>query len=81
MYSEPGPKWLDVVGRDNVRVEGDRLHVMMLPVLSRKELRTRIKKEYYSAAGASVPKAIYKIPLPFWDEQSSPQSPKAIGEW
>ena len=58
-FSEVPPKWLDVVGRANVTVENGRLHVMMLPVLTRRELVARVKRQYYAAGGASVPKAIY----------------------
>ena len=54
------PGWLDVVGRENVKLVDGRLHVEQLPVLTRAEVRSKIKHEYYSARGASVPKAIYK---------------------
>ena len=58
-FNEVDPGWLRIVGRDNVMVDAGRLHVMMLPVLTRKELVARIKKNYYSAGLPSVPKAIY----------------------
>ena len=58
-FSEVPPKWLGIVGRPNVMISGGRLHVMMLPVHTRKEVVAKVKQEYYSAAGASVPKAIY----------------------
>ena len=54
------PGWLDVVGRENVELVDGRLHVKQLPVLTRAEVRAKIKTEYFSARGASVPKAIYK---------------------
>ena len=30
-FSELPPRWLDVVGRQNVMLQGGRLHIMMLP--------------------------------------------------
>ena len=59
-FGEMPPKWLGIVGRQNTSISGGRLHVSMLPVLTKKELRSRVRAEYYSAKGASVPKAIYK---------------------
>ena len=59
-FGEVAPKWVNIVGRQNITISGGRLHVAMLPVLTRKELRSRVRTEYYSAKGASVPKAIYK---------------------
>ena len=59
-FGEAAPKWVNIVGRQNITISGGRLHVAMLPVLTRKELRSRVRTEYYSAKGASVPKAIYK---------------------
>ena len=59
-FDEAPPKWLATVGRENVKLVDDRLYVAQLPVLSRKEVVQKIKLEYYSAKGASVPKAIYK---------------------
>ena len=59
-FSGQAPKWLDVVGRENVELVDGRLHVKQLPVLTRAEVRAKIKTEYFSARGASVPKAIYK---------------------
>jgi len=54
------PGWLNVVGRENVKLVDGRIHVKQLPVLTRAELKSKIKNEYFSARGASVPKAIYK---------------------
>ena len=36
------PGWLDVVGRENVKLVDGRLHVKQLPVLTRAELRAKI---------------------------------------
>ena len=58
-FNEADPGWLRIVGRDNVMLADGRLHVMMLPILTRKEVVARIKKNYYSAGLPSVPKAIY----------------------
>ena len=40
-FNEVAPKWLDIVGRSNVAIVAGRLHVMMLPVLRRRELVAR----------------------------------------
>ena len=56
----PGPKWVQKVGRANLKISSGRLHVAGVPVFDEPEVVKLVKKLYYSARGASTPDAIWR---------------------